>query len=269
MHMTFEESMVKCNTGMDSSERWAVIKKAYDDYYVNYEGDRTPKIPKILHQIWIGSPLPDKYKILTNRWKAMHPDWTFILWDEQKIEEFELTNKWMYENSNNPAAKSDIARYEIAYSYGGIYIDTDFICCKNFDDLLYLDFFSGTGGSYDGSSIPVNLLQGMFGCSQGNKLIANIIGNLGRQSNIPHSITDIMQITGPDMFTQEILKELDEYPMSVIFPPNYFYPFPGKGRESIRNMRFEDMQKALSIYQYPETYAIHLWYCSWQKEHLL
>lgn len=44
---------------MDSSDKWEVLKKAYNDYSFNYKGVRTPKIPKILHQIWLGGqPFP-------------------------------------------------------------------------------------------------------------------------------------------------------------------------------------------------------------------
>jgi len=48
-----------------------------------------------------------------------------------------------------------------------------------------------------------------------------------------------------------------------------FYPFPGQQRETIRNLSFEDMRSALKHYTCPETYAMHLWYCSWQKPNLL
>ena len=269
--MTFDESMRKCNTGMDSSKYWDVLWTAYDNWVINAPCGTEPstRIPKILHQIWLGSPFPYKYKTLTDRWQAMHPDWTFILWDDEKIKNFGLTNQWMYDNAHNPAAKSDVARYEILYSYGGVYVDTDFYCCKNLDSLLYLDFFGYTAGSYDSSEIPVSLPQSLFGCTQGNELLANVIRHIARQPNAPHSIADIIRITGPEMFSQEILKELHKHPMSVIFPPNYFTPFPGQLRENIRNLSFPDMQRYLSHYTYPETYAIHLCYCSWQKPELL
>ena len=39
---------------------------------------------------------------------------------------------------------SDILRYEILYQYGGLYVDIDFECLKNFDPLLKgLNFFAG------------------------------------------------------------------------------------------------------------------------------
>lgn len=271
--MTFEDSTHKCNTGMQPSDKWKVLEKAYDDYSLNYKflGNGSQKIPKIIHQIWLGSPFPDKYRILTDIWKAKHPDWNFILWTEKEIEEFGLVNKWMYENMVNPSAKSDVVRYEIAYSYGGIYVDTDFYCCQNFNKLLYLDFFCGIVGSYDGRLVPVEtcLAPSIFGCSQGNKMVGQIIQNIGKVTTVPRSIPEIMTVTGPEMFSREVVNELDKHPLSVAFPPNYFYPFPGQQREAIRKMSFKEMEDALSRYMYLETYAMHLWYCSWQKAELL
>jgi len=269
--MNFTDAIYKCNTEIQPSDKWKVIEKAYNDYFLNYTGDRTPKIPKIIHQIWLGCPFPEKYKILTDIWKAKHPDWTFFLWTEKEIEEFGLTNKWMYDNMKNPSAKSDVVRYEIAYSYGGIYVDTDFYCCKNFDELLYLDFFCGIIGSYDGSLINSEtcLAPSIFACSQGNELVGQIIRNIGKIKTVPRSIPEIMTLTGPEMFSRKIIEELDKRPMSILLPPNYLFPFPAVQRETIRNMSIPEMENALSHYIYPETYAIHLWYCSWQKTELL
>ena len=41
-------------------------------------------IPKIIHQIWIGpKPAPTN---LMNSWKNKHPDFEYILWNEQLSE---------------------------------------------------------------------------------------------------------------------------------------------------------------------------------------
>ena len=269
--MTFEKSFDNCHTGMDTSNHWKVMKDCYDKFFLNYKGDKTQKIPKILHQIWLGGSFPDKYKILTDRWQAMHPDWTLILWDEKKIEEFGMANKWMYVNMKNPSAKSDVVRYEIAYSYGGVYVDTDFLCCKSLDDLLYLDMFCGVVGSYDETSINGDtcIAPSIFGCTQGNELIGNVIRHIGEQIIIPRSIFDIMTITGPEMFSRKVLEHLPTRNLTVVFPPTYLYPFPGQLRENIRQMSLEDTKQYVSPYIYSETYAMHLWYCSWQNSNLL
>jgi hypothetical protein len=126
-------------------------------------------------------------------------------------------------------------------------------------------------GAYDGKLIPLetSLAPSIFGCSQGNKLIEKIILNIGDQTMVPQSIPEIMRITGPEMFSRMVVNELGNCPMSVVFPPTYFYPFPMQQRELIRGLNFDDTQTYIKPYIYPETYATHLWYCSWQKANLL
>lgn len=274
--MSFEELITNCATGMKPSPLWKVMEKAYDENprYVHVMSEfqqNKDRIPKILHQFWHGEPMPDKFKQLTDKWLALHPDWQYILWDEQKVAEFGLTNKWMYDNMTNPSAKSDVVRYEVVYSYGGVYVDTDFLPCKKLDDLLYLDLFCGMVGSYDNSlkEAETCIAPSIFGASQGNKILEKIIRKVSEVKTVPRTIAEIMTITGPEMFSRVILEELEKSPLTVVFPPGYFYPFPGQQRIQIRNMSLEDTQKYVDRWIYNETYAMHLWYCSWQKSHLL
>jgi mannosyltransferase OCH1-like enzyme len=272
--MTFENAMWKTATAMDDSPLWKVMEKAYDEYVTNHKflGNGSQKIPKILHQFWHGGPLPEKYKQLSDMWHDLHHDWEYILWDEARVAKFGLRNKWMYDNMQNPSAKSDVVRYEVVYRYGGVYVDTDFLPCKNLNELLYLDFFCGIIGSYSGGLCTAETCIGpsIFGASQGNAILEKIILKIGQQKTVPRTIPEIMTITGPEMFSQEVLAEMShDHPLTVAFPSNYFYSFPGQGREKIRNLSIEDTQRDLKKFVYPETYAMHLWYCSWQKAHLL
>ena len=42
------------------------------------------KIPKIIHQIWIGpKPLPNQYKEFSQKMIEMHPDWEYHLWGNE------------------------------------------------------------------------------------------------------------------------------------------------------------------------------------------
>ena len=82
-------------------------------------------IPKIIHQIWLGpNKRPD---IWMDSWKNdyinKYPEWTYKLWTEKEINEINLTNKKQYENEKFYNGKSDIARYEILYQFGGVFID--------------------------------------------------------------------------------------------------------------------------------------------------
>ena len=99
------------------------------------------KIPKIIHQIWIGPKKPP-YQFL-NTWKLNHPDWEYILWTEDKLINEKFTNEYLINNIDIITVKSDLIRYELLYKYGGIYMDADIICKKKLDDFfLDNDLFS-------------------------------------------------------------------------------------------------------------------------------
>ena len=75
-------------------------KESYETFWVNnLQIDSSPRIPKIIHQIWLGSPFPEKYKVLQQSWKKYHPDWTYILWTEKEIKDFGLTNRERFDKA--------------------------------------------------------------------------------------------------------------------------------------------------------------------------
>ena len=268
----FSTAQSKCRSPLALNANWIPVENAYNQFYRNYNGDRKQKIPKILHQIWFGGkPFPTKYQELTNRWLTIHQDWHYILWTEKEIEDLGMTNYNLYNNMVNPSAKSDVARYEIAYAYGGVYVDTDYYAVKPFDDLLYLDFFTGVIGSYDGGYINADttIAPSIFGCSQGNKMMAGIIQHISQVNVVPKTIPEIMEITGPGMFARYVSENIDKVPMSVAFPTPFFEPYPAGLREAVRNLSIEQLAQPMEHFVSPETYAAHLHYCSWQHPHLL
>jgi len=84
-------------------------------------------IPKIVHQIWLGPHDPPKNWM--NSWVSFcqRYGWQYILWNEEKIKAMRLHNIKEYNESSSFQQKSDIARYEIVYRYGGLYVDCDMI----------------------------------------------------------------------------------------------------------------------------------------------
>jgi mannosyltransferase OCH1-like enzyme len=98
------------------------------------------KIPKIIHQIWIGKPLPNALKELGDTWKEHHPAWEYRLWNEDDILGFiiEYFPEYMdsYHSFNYDIQRLDAIRYLILYKIGGMYVDFDYDCLKNIEPLL-------------------------------------------------------------------------------------------------------------------------------------
>jgi len=81
---------------------WQRVKDLYDTYIVNnIKYDLQPRIPKIIHQIWIGSSLPEEYYCWQKSWQQYHPGWEYKLWTDKDIEELELVNKHWYDKTPN------------------------------------------------------------------------------------------------------------------------------------------------------------------------
>ncbi|NJN57659.1 MAG: hypothetical protein HC879_09235 [Leptolyngbyaceae cyanobacterium SL_5_9] len=86
-------------------------------------------IPKIIHRIWIGnSEMPPEFQKFWKTWKYFHPGWEFFDWDDSNIQNLSLYP--LITQVKVPAAAADIARYELLYRYGGIYVDCDLECKK-------------------------------------------------------------------------------------------------------------------------------------------
>jgi Glycosyltransferase sugar-binding region containing DXD motif len=96
------------------------------------------KIPKIIHQIWIGdAPRPAK---LMETWQIKNPDYEYILWNEAEIAArgMQFACQQQIDNISAIEGKADIMRLEILNKYGGIYVDADSVCLEPLDQEVFL-----------------------------------------------------------------------------------------------------------------------------------
>lgn len=250
-------SLVESNPYVQNGN-WSILETLFNEFQKNT--NKEIKIPKKIHQIWIGD-MPDKHKKLIPNIIKNHPDWEYKLWSLEEIEKIPMINKSLFNSLSNFGAKSDVARYEILYNEGGIYLDSDFFMVNNFDDLLSNDFFSGVG------HVPEPMLfNGLFGCVKGHKLIHKILISLRDitiESNL--STNDIMSITGPYFFSKiffDYIKEVENEKI-VVLPTPYFYPLPATERFNFTS-GIDGKESFIKSFIRDETICIHLWFTSWQ-----
>ena len=101
-------------------------------------------IPKIIHQLWIGTKTAPIN--LMNTWKDKNPDFEYIYWNEDEIKKRGLILKCQekIDDIEEINGKADIIRWEILLKYGGIFLDADSICIEPIDDeLLNKKCFAG------------------------------------------------------------------------------------------------------------------------------
>jgi hypothetical protein len=104
-------------------------------------------IPKKIHYCWLsGEKIPSFLKKCMDTWRQVMPEYEYILWDKERFDIFSVP---FVEDAYKTALKTkhwgpaaDYIRLYALYSEGGIYLDTDVIVRKSFNDLLKYDFFT-------------------------------------------------------------------------------------------------------------------------------
>ena len=99
-------------------------------------------IPKIIHYCWFGNnPKPDIVKRCIASWKKYCQGWQIKEWNESNFNiESMVYIKEAYDYKKY-AFVSDVARLQIIYQEGGIYLDTDVELLGSIDHLLENDAF--------------------------------------------------------------------------------------------------------------------------------
>ena len=238
------------------------------------------KIPKIIHHIWLGSPLREKDQELYESWRTHNADWAFIFWTDNQenynkgdivvhsfeeleqilhnktdtplrivadIRNLKFENRVYLDQSNNYGEQSDILRYEIVYRFGGVYVDCDFECYKDLTLLHHMyDFYTGL------QPLDTNRVQlgcALFGAIPNHPIMRSCVENIKHNRHIPQIIAK----TGPIFFTREFYKTAGRNEFKdIAFPASYFYP---RG--------YEERHKPKSLWCKTESFATHHWAGSW------
>lgn len=139
--------------------------------------------------------MSNKYLLFEETWRAHHPDWEFKLWTEKNMPP--LRNQRIFDLEPTYAGKSDIARIELLYNFGGVYIDTDLECLGNIEHLIQdIDAFGMTGWTHDGS---VKLANGFMGSIKEYPLWAEAIDRLESHYMLYRQSESLFKKTGADL----------------------------------------------------------------------
>ena len=230
-------------------DKWSILEDRYTE--IKNREVQEQRIPKIVHQIWLGGNMPESEKKMVKQVREnLDKDWEYILWTEENISNLKnFKNIESYNQTPNFGQKSDILRYNVLSEYGGVYLDTDFILLKQFDELLDLDFFCGV--SYDDKP---SLFNGLIGCSPNNNLINSLL-----EFDRPLMYNDAMKLmdsTGPFFLTRKVFKHIVENKNICILPNSFFYPLPNFDRSKSKGQDYKN-------YLEEESICCHMWSSSW------
>lgn len=215
-------------------------------------------IPKIIHYCWLsGEEFPQDIKRNLASWKALMPDYEFILWDTNR---FDL-NQWPFAKEafekKKYAFASDIVRLYAVHKYGGVYLDTDVEVLRKFDGLLHLPYFAGLEHA--------NIMEAaVFGAEKNADWLKLCLKHYDGRSFVKedgkYDITilptimkkqiqqerQLIEMTSIDVKNvDELIKDKNKF---FLFPCNYFSP--------------KDVETG-TIHNNENTYAIHHFNSSW------
>lgn len=101
-------------------------------------------IPKKIHYCWFGGKrMPDFLKTCIETWSVMCPEYEIIQWDETNYNVSKIPYMEEAFSHGKYGFVSDVARLDILYTHGGIYMDTDVTLLRNMDELLFQEAFVG------------------------------------------------------------------------------------------------------------------------------
>ena len=227
------------------------------------------RIPRIVHQIWLGSPVPEKYHNWMRSWMNWQ-GWEYMLWTDEDVKKMTLYNQELYDQAPNYGEKSDILRLELLLHFGGLYIDTDYECFKQetFEELhqcydFYMGFEPLEHGLLDGLDM-FKVCNALFASAPGHPLLENFITHM-KANCIAHQHQWTVEKTGPAYLTNEIIT-YEQNPhnpdlRNMYLPATFFYPL-SEPELRMNRMTRADIAAKLS----PETAAVHYWSQSWLKE---
>jgi hypothetical protein len=180
-------------------------------------------IPKIIHQIWIGS-LPPPTECM-NSWSNKHiaTGFQYRLWTESDFAaDIETKCSAQIALCRELCGVADIMRLEILYKYGGIFVDADSVCIEPIDDTL-LENNTAFAAFENESMRPGLIANGTMGFVPGHPLLRDMIAEIA--SGVLDLAIPVMrawQVLGPSLLTRFVESGL--YPDMTVYPSHLFMP---------------------------------------------
>ncbi len=223
-------------------------------------------IPKIIHLCWLsGDPYPPEIQECLNTWKTHLPNYEVWLWDTKRFEiNSTLWTKQAFE-AKKYAFAADYIRLYALYNYGGIYLDSDVLVYKSFDELLSLPYFIGHDqiGGFEAAII---------GAEKGCPWIKEILDEYEGKSFIKADGTfDMMEL--PVRFHHVLVKRKYKfYKLSQSCPyvmePKKIYVFDGGFFNSRDEIEVKKTKKSFCAHNYAGSWAKEQKGCKSLKERL-
>lgn len=234
-------------------------------------------IPKKIHYCWLsGEAIPLNLQNCINSWKEIMPDYELICWDTNKFDiSSNIFVKEAYEEKRWAFA-TDYIRLHALYTEGGIYLDSDVLVKKSFDEFLNFNFFSSM--EYHHVMVKDNRTLDLLNDDGSSKLEYTHKPGIGIQAAVLGSIKGLPYLKDCMNYYQDkhfvINKEKDYY--NQLLAPDIFamvaekYGFKYKDELQILNSNMLILPSEVFAGSVKEetknSYAVHHCAGSWRDE---
>lgn len=217
-------------------------------------------IPKKIFYVWgANERKPRDVLACIQSWRQNCADYEIIEINEQSTEYFNYQkelkdNSWFraVHQMKMWAYVADYVRIKTLYDNGGIYLDTDVTCIKNFDEFLNLPAFVGM----QSEKYVEPAILGAVKCNALLKKILNYYQNdvqYESPTTMPEIFERFLNYFGIERFPAKNDQKVISLQDVTIFPERFFIPF-----------RYGDEFKPSDVE--PDTVTIHWFGGSWLRE---
>lgn len=178
-------------------------------------------IPKVIHQLWGGSPLPAHLVEYVESWTELHPGWEHRLWDGDEARASLQYTGGLWDRMGEYIAeaqiwqaRSDLFRMETLHREGGVYADADFQALRPLDGLCGVDCWAGW--EVDGQWVNLALCGSVPEHPYFGRLLDGVAEWMDKHRFEGPSST---YITGPRYATFQLRDDV------TLYPSRFFYPY--------------------------------------------
>jgi mannosyltransferase OCH1-like enzyme len=196
-------------------------------------------IPRVLHQVYLGRPLPPDLASVVARVREVNPTWEHRLYDDARMTEYVSTHfgpdvaAYLTRiDDHYLAARADLFRYLVVYREGGVYLDVKSVTERPLDDVLRPDDvfllaqWDNSAGSFTGFGVHAEVAhvpggeyqQWWLASAAGHPFlraaILRVMGNLDgyRVRRAGVGMHGVLRTTGPLAYTTAIAPIVREHP---------------------------------------------------------
>lgn len=206
--------------------------------------DPGPRIPRIIHQTYPGTTLPEALRDNVANLVAANPGWDHRLYDDKAIECFiseyypkEILTAYLRIRPEYGAARADFFRYLAIYRLGGVYLDIKSRFTRPIDEvvggeerIILSQWRNGAGQAHQGFGLHRELAHIAGGEFQQWHVIAaaghpflravilRVLSNLDRYSPWKYGVgrIGVFRLTGPIAYTLAIDPLLGTSPARIV-----------------------------------------------------